>query len=706
MPGASGARPTRTAPPAPRRQAVLAAVALAACLFPAPAQSASPPFRLPQPVVRKLANGVTVAVFRDTRLPLAQVQITVPAGSAAEDSLPEGAAYVTSQLVGQATATRDPKAMQEDLDRLGGRLSTRIGRDVAVVTATFLSSQLSSGLELLGDAVLNALLTDAEFERVRRVTRARALSPAAADRQAEDRLWHAAFGKGSYGRAPGGTGESLQRLTLADVRAFYRTHWGPSGTVLAIAGDIEPDSAFAWVTDAFGAWSERGASPAAAAASAGSGARSLQLIPRAGAPKCQVWVGVPGPSAGDADEVSISFAHQLATRAGGGTRAGQSALRTGGFLWLSADATPDSAARVAKRLESALTSLRATPPRAADVEALRQAIQSTFPMRFESLEGLADQWCAEAALGHDFDDLVAFPDRVRAVTPASITAAARKWFDPARIVFVVTGPTDRARASLVRVAPIAAAAAPAPVAKASAPTAAQQRRGRELVTQAVTAHGGLAALKRVQDSVLEADATVKLGSGEANAKIVLTRKEPDRMVYDLRFESSGTREVLSGRSAWSAPLDSLQLVQESDTIGVARLRRGFRTDVLHLLLDAALPATRLAARGTTQANGKTFESVEVATPDGLRRTLFFEPGTHLLAGVELQEAGDREGGAQARRWYSDYRAVDGIQLPFEEDRRLGEQRVMELKITRYALNSGVPDAVFERPDSPLPPPSR
>ena len=56
---------------------------LAALALPCLSAAATPPFRLPQPVVRKLPNGLTVAVFRDTRLPLAQVQLTVGAGSAA-----------------------------------------------------------------------------------------------------------------------------------------------------------------------------------------------------------------------------------------------------------------------------------------------------------------------------------------------------------------------------------------------------------------------------------------------------------------------------------------------------------------------------------------------------------------------------------------------------------------------------------------------
>jgi len=56
--------------------------------------------------------------------------------------------------------------------------------------------------------------------------------------------------------------------------------------------------------------------------------------------------------------------------------------------------------------------------------------------------------------------------------------------------------------------------------------------------------------------------------------------------------------------------------------------------------------------------------------------------------------------------YRDYRAVNGIRLPFTEERWVGGERVMQLSITRYEVNAGVPETMFRRPDAPLPPVSR
>ena len=105
-------------------------------------------------------------------------------------------------------------------------------------------------------------------------------------------------------------------------------------------------------------------------------------------------------------------------------------------------------------------------------------------------------------------------------------------------------------------------------------------------------------------------------------------------------------------------------------------------------------------------NGGTLEKVEIWAVGGSHRTLYFDPGTRLLAGIEQHEAGNRDDGSSTRRWYSDYRTVNGIQLPFAEERWMGTMRVMQLKVTRYEVNVGVPLTLFQRPDPPLPPPSR
>lgn len=55
-----------------------------------------------------------------------------------------------------------------------------------------------------------------------------------------------------YGHTTIGSMDHLNAATLADVQAFFRTHYRPSNAVLSIVGDVEPDDAFARAERYFG----------------------------------------------------------------------------------------------------------------------------------------------------------------------------------------------------------------------------------------------------------------------------------------------------------------------------------------------------------------------------------------------------------------------------------------------------------------------
>src|SRR5262249_20746365 len=123
----------------------------AACLAPASAHAA--PYRFPAPVERTLPNGLRVAVFPNSRLPIVQVQLRVPAGTAMEPDGQEGVAHLTAELIRHGTTSRSPSQFNLEVERIGGTVTTGVTRDLALVSGAFLSSDLEGGLDLMSDAV-------------------------------------------------------------------------------------------------------------------------------------------------------------------------------------------------------------------------------------------------------------------------------------------------------------------------------------------------------------------------------------------------------------------------------------------------------------------------------------------------------------------------------------------------------------------------
>lgn len=696
---------THSSRPRPRRLATVIALALGVFAW-ATSASALAPYRVPTPRVTTLPNGLTIAVFRDSRLPLVHAQLTVPAGSAAETPSQLGAAYVTTQLMGRMTSSRDADELQAELDRIGGTLTTQLGRDFAWVSASFLSRELSPGLELLSDASLQAVFPESEVERLRTIASAVLRQPSNVPQQADDGLWTALFRDTPYGRPLFGTAPGFDRLTMEQVRTFHAANWVPDHAFLVIAGDVQPDSAIAAATQWFGGWTRSGSSPTPA--HRGPAKRGVRIIDRSDIPSSEVVVGVVGPPAGDPDEIPLALAAPLLGRPIPGVRAvrtGHSALHDAGVLWVGASAPVDSVDVVARRLEDRLLSLADRSRPAIPLDTLKRDVRIAFPLRFETLEDLVSQWSANAALGLPPEGLSQFADRVDQVTSDKLTDAVSRWVQKGRVMTVVVGPADRLRPKLEPIGPVEVVSSePEPNAEPPvAPvTPADRTKGRELVRQMVVAHGGTQALQKLKDSTMEADATINMQDRSVSGHIRQIRKEPDRMVAITQFEDLGIRQLLVGQQAWSMPLDSAALAHQADTSEVATLRLAFRSDVPHILVDASDKNAQLAARGRERVDGVDMEKVEVWLPSGARRMLFIDAATHLLAAMEQ---GESEGGnrVKVRRRYRDIRGVSGgLKLPYEEERWLSGQRAMDLKVTRLAFNTNVPDATFTPPEQPLP----
>jgi hypothetical protein len=89
--------------------------------------------------------------------------------------------------------------------------------------------------------------------------------------------------------------------------------------------------------------------------------------------------------------------------------------------------------------------------------------------------------------------------------------------------------------------------------------------------------------------------------------------------------------------------------------------------------------------------GKDALQVEVTTSTGMKREVFFDPETHLI----VKEAGPL-GGVNEEVFYDDYRAVDGVALPYKIELHRGSD-VYAVTITRAAINATVGERVFDFP---------
>jgi zinc protease len=213
--------------------------------------------------VRKfaLANGLRLLVKEDHRLPFVEFRAVFQGGVLAETPDNNGVTQLTGKLLLKGTARRSAGDIAKEIESVGGSIDSYGGNNSFGVNAEVLSGDFATGLDLLADVLLNPTFPAPALERERQVQ-------LASIRAQKDHLLQLAslamrrglFGERGYGLDALGTEASVQRIQVAEAKAFHDKFARPSNCVLAIYGDVNAGEVQASVEKAFGRW-EPGANP-------------------------------------------------------------------------------------------------------------------------------------------------------------------------------------------------------------------------------------------------------------------------------------------------------------------------------------------------------------------------------------------------------------------------------------------------------------
>ncbi len=652
--------------------------------------------RVAPPVSRTLPNGMRVVVFVRPGIPIVQAQLQVPAGLRAETPGHAGIAFLTSQLLRQGTTSRSAEDFAAELDTLGATFATSVGRDAAHVAAGSRVSEFESLLELVSDAVVNPLFSEEAFQGVRRQIAGQlgvqAQNPAAL---ADERAAAVLFGAHPYGHPSRGSLTVLLGATRDQVREFHRDRWRPDRAVLAIAGDIDPERAFASSAEWFGRWGGKtAAEPVPPAATPRKGVLLLDLP---GSPVTEIRALALAPGRGAPGYADWSVAREVleAGALPAGARTTLLPSRDASMFLVSATARPESAGVVAARLRTSLRTFAATPVQEATLARARKRAVQSWPLTLESHGQLLASWLAGDAAGLPATHLWTMPEALGSATGA---AAVRGLADG--VTLLLAGPAQRMQgrlAALGRIDTLTTTEGAAAVVEAGLRLSPEQRRrGRQLVDAAIVAHGGAAKLKAAKVTYQDGELRMSVVGRELTGESRYMRQDPDRLAFTTRFLEFEHRQVLDGDRGWTLSMagDSATLVP-ADSTTLVSLRGLLASDLVHLLRDASDPASDVAAQGKAELEGKPVERVEFTSRLGVRTRLTFDSATRRVVVVESVRT--PQGAWRDRRRWSEFIQVDGIWWPRREVREVDGEQVSSLTLRRLVVNGPVDTLLFRRP---------
>jgi len=207
----------------------------------------------------------------------------------------------------------------------------------------------------------------------------------------------------------------------------------------------------------------------------------------------------------------------------------------------------------------------------------------------------------------------------------------------------------------------------------------------KIVDQYIKAEGGSKVLAKINTLTLEG--TFANTANEKAGTYTLITKQSNRYYSELVDGDRTSIEAYNGKSAWHQNAGELATLVGPEGAQLEAAGQYYNSR----LVNAKKNKLGIALIGHAQLRGKDALQIEVTTSAGLKREIFFDQRTHLI----VKEAAPI-GGIDEQILYDDYRAQDGLKLPFKIELHRGNY-VYDITVTRAVVNGTVGERVFDFP---------
>ncbi len=410
----------------------------------------------PKPVDVTLANGLRLIVRTERASPTVTVIGSVKHQSDLETPPgKEGSESVLAELFSYGTQTRDRLAFQKELDDIAASESGGVDFNLKVLKQYF-----AKGVELLADNQMHPALPADAFD----VVRGQTAQFLAGELESPGYKSERALEKGLLPKGDPelreATPETVSKLTLDDIKAYYGKVFRPDMTTIAIVGDITMDEARPVIEKWFGGWKSTGSKPEV----------KLPAVP-VNPPSA---VNVPDPTS---VQTSVELAHELAINRfhpdyyalqlgdhvlGGGfyaTRLYRDLRQNAGLVYnvnnaLTAGETratysvsygcdAENVAKARQMVDQELRTMGSAEVSAAELQQAKALLLRQIGLSEASEDAIASGFVSRALIGLPLDEPVNAAQKYYSLTAADVKAAFAKWIHPEAFVQVVRGPAPK-----------------------------------------------------------------------------------------------------------------------------------------------------------------------------------------------------------------------------------------------------------------------
>jgi zinc protease len=660
-----------------------------------PKPGPSPTINIKKPETFALPNGLKVLVVENHKLPRVSFNLSIDNAPYAEGNK-KGVDNLTSSLIGNGSTKTSKDAFNEEIDFMGADINFFSSG----ASANGLSKYSKRILELMAEGALTPNFTQEEFEKEKEKlidglkTQEKSV-PVVAGR-VEDVL---AYGKNH----PSGeylTEETINNVTLADVQSNYVTYFVPERAYLVIVGDVKTKDVKKMVEKLFGPWVKATAPRLTYSNPSNVQYTQINFVDMPNAVQSEIsLINTVNLKMSDADFFPVILANQVfggdfnsylnmnLREKHGWTYGARSSVGFDKNMYskFKANAQVRNSVTDSSVVESLkeLNKIRTEKVSEEMLSGVKAGYIGRFVMQVEKPATVARYAVNIETEGLPADFYENYIKNINAVTPEDVMRVANKYFLADNLRIVVTGKGSEVISSLEKLKipmfyfdkfgnPTEKPAMKKPVpAGVTAKT---------VIDAYVTAIGGDKAVKAVKSIAYTGSTTIP----QAPMPLSYTSKMDNkgRMAIELSMAGMGSimKQVVNGNSAYMMQQGQKKVLEGEE---LAKMKESA------VLFNETLLATKagVTISGIEPMNG----SDAYAVVDG-DTTYYFDVKTGLKTAETTTE---EQGGEKMTRVtnFSDYRAVKGVQVPFNTIMNVGFE--LDIKMSDVKINEGVLDADFQ-----------
>ncbi|NLG18657.1 MAG: insulinase family protein [Fibrobacter sp.] len=402
-----------------------------------------------------LQSGLRVILVPDKEQNGIVAVLQLPAGKFSDPPLYEGTSEICLELMQKGSGNLSSEEFSEKLEYTGASLFSDAGEEHTILGIRMLSSYMDELFAVFWDMVYRPKMDEKEFRRIQQemITSVRAESSDPGI-LSNHHFYNALVGR----QHPAGryhTLDSLKRISLSDVNKFYKDHFLPANSILAIAGNFDPDIFKSRWLSLLEMWKPESEFLNGFAPAVNEFKSELRLVNKPDLTQATIVMGhcAPGELYQQRNELALAnyilgagnFSSRLMTRirSMGGKTYGISSqvvsARYFGAFHISTTTQTPRVAEMLKSIDEILTEFCAEGIKEEELEKARRFAIGNMAFQLEGINSIAEKLLWLRFYGRPNSYIEKFDVLINKMTVEDINKAIRACFSPQKMITVVVG---------------------------------------------------------------------------------------------------------------------------------------------------------------------------------------------------------------------------------------------------------------------------